>query len=122
MPVNIKFHGSIHGNYTQTANELRRIRHQLRAEEDLVGVFVPVLVESFESGGGKADGGGGGEGELFLVEEIEEGVLDHLGPHRHVAERPRSEATYDSIRDVANSRLEGEEGNKEGRKIKMRKG
>lgn len=87
MSVNIEFDRRIHRNDSESPDDFRRVRNELRAQEDLALVFIPGFVESLESGWRKANRGRRGESEFVLVEEIEESVLNYFSPDSHVFER-----------------------------------
>lgn len=109
--VHVDFDGGVHADAAQTADDLGGVGDLLGAEEELVGVAVPVVVEALEAVGGEADGGGGGEVEVAAVEEVEEGVLQHFGPHLEVLEvgAALAQAADDGVGNVSNAGLQREE-------------
>lgn len=107
--IDVHLDGGVHANDTEAADDLGGVGDGLASEEDLVGVGVPVVVEALEAIGGESDRGGGGVVELARVEQVEEGVLDNLGPDLEVLELGLVQATDDGVGDVANAGLEGEE-------------
>ena len=109
--VHVDFDGGVHADAAQTADDLGGVGDLLGAEEELVGVAVPVVKEALEAGGGEADGGGGGEVEVAAVEEVEEGVLQDFGPHLEVLEvgAALAQTADDCVGNVSNARLQGEE-------------
>lgn len=78
------------------------------AEQDLVGVAVIVLVEATEALGREPDRGGCGEVDVAAVEEVEEGVLQNLGPHGEVLEvgAALGETADDGVGNVSNAGLQ----------------
>lgn len=84
--VDVHFDGRVHADDAQAADDLGRVGHLLRAQEQLGRVLVPVLVEAVEAVGGEADRGRGGEVQVAAVEEVEEGVLEDFGPDAEVLE------------------------------------
>lgn len=106
--VDVDLDGGVHADNTETADDLGSVGDGLRAEEELVIVVVPVLVEALEAGGREADRGGGSEVKLAGVEEVEEGILDNLSPDVEVLEVGVLETTDDSVGDVADTGLQGE--------------
>ena len=109
--VDVDFHGRVHPDDAQPADDLGRVGDGLRAQQQLGVVRVPVVVEAAEPVRREADAGRRGEVEVAAVEEVEEGVLQHLGPDFEVFEvRPaRSEAADDGVGDVADAGLDREE-------------
>ena len=107
--VDVDLDGGVHADDTETADDLGRVGHALATEEELVVVLLPVIVEALEGVGREANRRGGGEVELTRVEEVEEGVLDDLGPHLEVAEVAVVETADDSVSDVADAGLKREE-------------
>ena len=109
--VHVDFDGGVHADAAQPADDLGGVGDLLGAEEELVGVAVPVVKEALEAGGGEADGGGGGEVEVAAVEEVEEGVLQDFGPHLEVLEvgAALAQTADDCVGNVSNARLQGEE-------------
>lgn len=56
------------------------------------------------------DARGSSEGELATVEEVDERVLEDLGPHLDLLERTVRKTADDRVGDVANTRLQRQEG------------
>jgi len=83
----------------------------LRAKEELGSVTLVVVVESLETVGAESNGSCGSEVEVATVEEIEEAVLQHLGPDLEVLEvgTARSQATNNGVGNVADTGLHGSE-------------
>ena len=86
MRVNIHFDRRVHADDAQPADYLGGIADLLAAQQQLGRVFVPVVVEALEPAGRKADRSRGCEVEVARVEEVEEGVLEDLGPDLEVFE------------------------------------
>lgn len=107
--VDVDLDGGVHADNTETADDLGSVGDGLGAEEELVIVVVPVLVEALEALGGEADRGGGSEVELAGIEEVEEGILDNLSPDVEVLEVRVLETTNDGVGDVADTGLHGEQ-------------
>ena len=55
MRVHIDFDGSVHSDDAETADDLGVVGDGLGAEQELVVVVVPVLVEALEAVGREAD-------------------------------------------------------------------
>lgn len=53
--VDVDFNGGVHADDSQSADDLRVVGDGLRAQDELVVVAVPVLVEALEAIRGKAD-------------------------------------------------------------------
>src|SRR5690242_84250 len=98
-------------NNTKTADNLRRVRHLLRTEQKLWYVVLPALVEALEALRRETNRCGGSEVKVARVEQVEERVLQNLGPDLQVLEVGASSGqTLDNgVGNVANTRLEGEE-------------
>jgi len=107
--VNVDLDGRVHADDTQTTNDLRRVADGLRAEQKLVVVRIPVVVKPVEALGAEADRGRSREVELARVEEVEESVLDHLGPYIEVLVVAVGKTTNDGIGNVADTGLQGQE-------------
>ena len=107
--VDVNLDGGVHANDTETADDLGGVGDGLGAEEELVIVVVPVLVEALEAVGGEADRGGGSKVKLAGVEEVEEGILYNLDPDVKVLEVGLLETTNDGVGDVADTGLHGEQ-------------
>ena len=108
MGVDVDLDGGVHTDDAETADDLGGVGDLLAAEEELVVVVLPVVVEALEAVGGEADGSGRGEVETSRVEQVEEGVLDDLGPDLEVAEVGLVETTDDGVGDVADTGLQGQ--------------
>lgn len=106
--VDVDLNGGVHADAAQTLDDLGGVGDLLRAEEQLVGVAVPVVVEALEAVGRELDGGGGGEVEVAGVEQVQEGVLKHLSPYLEVLEvrTALAEAADDGVGDVSDTRLD----------------
>lgn len=109
--VDIDFDGGVHADTAKTTDDLGGVGDLLRAEEELAGVALPVIVEALEAVWGEADGGCGCEVEVSAVEEVEEGILQDFGPDLEVLEvcAALAEASDDGVGDVADAGLDGEE-------------
>lgn len=108
MGVDIDLDGGVHADHTQTLDDLGRVGDSLGAEEQLRRVALVVLVEALEAIGAEADGRRGCEVEVAAVEEVEEAVLEHLGPDLEVLEvgATGSETADDGVGDVTDTRLQ----------------
>lgn len=109
--VDVYFDRGVHADAAQAADDFGGVGDALRAEKELVGIAVPVVVEALEAVGGETDGGGCGEVEVAAVEEVEEGVLEHFGPDLEVLEvsAALAQPTNHCVGDVSNARLQREE-------------
>lgn len=107
--VDVDLDGGVHADDAETSDDLRGVGDLLRAEEELVVVMVPVVVEALEAIWREADGGCGCEIELAGIEEVEEGVLEDFGPDGQVLEVGVGETTDDGVGNVADSGLQWEE-------------
>lgn len=105
MGVDVNLDGGVHADDSQTANDLGRVGHLLAAQQQLVVVSFPVVVEALEAVGREADRCGRGEVETARVEEIQESILNNLGPDLEVLKVGLVEATNDGVGHVANTRL-----------------
>lgn len=106
MGVNVNLNRCVHADNTKTLDDLGSVGDSLASEEDLVGVGVPVVVEALETVGREASRRGGSVVELARVEEIEESVLDNLGPDLEVLELGLVETTNNSVGDVTDTGLQ----------------
>lgn len=104
--VHVNLDRGVHGDDTQSSDDLRRVGHNLRSETQLLGELVPTLVESVETSLGQSDGGGSGEVQGARVEEVKEGVLQDLGPHSQVLEVGLGQALHDGVGNVTNTGLQ----------------
>lgn len=84
--VDVDFDRRVHANDAQATDDLGRVGHLLRAQQQLRRVTLPVIVEALEAIGREADRSGRREVQVAAVEEIEERVLKHLGPDLQVLE------------------------------------
>ena len=75
MGIDVNFDRGIHPNYSQSANDLGRVRDLLRAQEKLRMIVFPAVVEALEPFWGKSDGGRSCEVKSTTVEEVKECVL-----------------------------------------------
>ena len=109
--INVHLDGRVHADDAQPPDDLGRVRDLLRAQQQLRVVRVPVAVEALEALGREADAARGRKVEVAAVEEVEEGVLQHLGPDFQVAEVGAAvrEAADDGVGDVADAGLDGEQ-------------
>ena len=105
--VDVHLDGSVHADDAQPADDLGRVGHLLRPQQKLVVVRLPVVIEALEAVGGEADTGGRGEVESARVEQVQESVLDDLGPDLEVPEVTLAQATNDGVGDVADTGLQG---------------
>lgn len=109
--VDVDFDGGVHADDAEAADDLGGVGDLLRAQEELAGVTLPVVVEALETVGREADRGGGCEVKVATVEEVQEGVLQDFGPDLQVGEvgTALAETTDDGVGDVANAGLNGEQ-------------
>lgn len=107
--VDVDLDGGVHADDAEAADDLGGVGHGLASEQRLGRVQVPVLVEAAEALGGEAHRRGRGVVELARVEEVEEGVLDDLGPDVEVLELGLVEAADDGVGDVADAGLQGQQ-------------
>ena len=107
--VDIDLDGRVHANDTETTDDLGRVADLLGAEEKLVIVVLPVVVEALEPSRREADRCRRGEIKTARVEQVEEGVLDDFSPDLEVAEVGVVETTNDSVGNVTNAGLERQE-------------
>jgi hypothetical protein len=109
--VDVDLDGGVHADNAQSLDDLGGVRDGLRAEEELRRVTLVVVVEALETVGAESDGGRGSEVEVAAVEEVEEAVLQHLGPDLEVLEvgTARGQATNNGVGDVADTGLNGSE-------------
>lgn len=109
MGVDVDLHGGVHANDTEALDDLGGVGNSLASQKDLVGVGVPVIVEALEAIGREADGGGSGVVEFSRVEEVEESILNNLGPNLEVLELGIIKTTDNGVGDVSDSRLQRQE-------------
>jgi len=109
--VDVDLNRCVHTNDTETANDFRRVRDLLRAEEKLRVVLLPVVVEALETAWGESDGCSSREVQVSRVEEVKERILEDFGPDLEVLEvgSSTSETTNDGVGNVANTGLEWEQ-------------
>lgn len=109
--IDIHLDGGVHTDTSNTTDDLGRVGHLLRTQEELARVALPVIVEPLESIGGEADGGGSGKVQVSTVEEIQEGILQHLSPDLEVGKvrTALAQAANDRVGDVSNTGLDGEQ-------------
>lgn len=109
--VHVNLNGGVHANAAETADDLGRVGDLLRAQEESGGIALVVLEEALEAFRRETDGGGGGEVKVAAVEQVQEGVLQNLGPDLEVAEvgTAAAQTTNDGVGNVTNTGLEGEE-------------
>ena len=105
----VDFNGGVHTDAVQTTDDLGRVRDELRTQEQLVRVLVPVVEEALEAGRREPDGGGRGEVQVAAVEQVQERVLQHLRPHLEVLEvgTALAQAANDGVGNVSNAGLQG---------------
>ncbi|KAG5290760.1 hypothetical protein I7I50_00612 [Histoplasma capsulatum G186AR] len=108
--VDVYFDWGVHADHAEAADDFRGVGHLLGAQEQFIKVAFPVIIEPLEAVWRESDGGGSGEVQVAGVEEVEEGVLKHLGPHAQVAEvgAAGAETPDDSVGNVSNAGLDGE--------------
>lgn len=111
MRINIDLDRRVHPNDAQPSNNLGRIAHLLRAQNQLRRIGFPALVEPLKAVWGKADARRRREIQMPAVEQVQEAVLQHLGPHFEVAELGAAAAqpAYHGVGDVPDAGLDGEE-------------
>jgi hypothetical protein len=109
--VDVHFNGGVHADAAEATDDLGGVGDLLRAQEELAGVALPVVVEALEAVRREADGGCGGEVQVAAVEEVQEGILQDFGPHLQVLEvgAALAEAADDGVGDVADAGLDGEQ-------------
>lgn len=105
----VDFNGGVHTDAVQTTDDLGRVRDELRTQEQLVRVLVPVVEEALEAIRREPDGGGRGEVQVSTVEQVQERVLQHLRPHLKVLEvgTTLAQTANDGVGNVSNARLQG---------------
>lgn len=106
--VDVDLDGGVHADNSKTLDDLGSVGNGLASEENLVGVGVPVVVEALEAVGGETGGCGGSVVELARVEEVEESILDDLGPDLEVLELGLVETSDNGVGDVADTGLQRE--------------
>ena len=104
--VDVYLYGGVHADDAQSTDDLRRVGYLLRPQQKLVVVRLPVVIETFEAIGGEADAGGRGEVEPARVKEVQESVLDDLGPDLEVPEVTLTQAADNGVGNISNARLQ----------------
>jgi hypothetical protein len=107
--VDVDLNRGVHADNTETLDDLGSVRDSLASEEDLVGIGVPVVVKTLETVGRETGRGGGSVVELARVKEVEESILDNLGPDLEVLELGLVKTTDDSVGDVTDTGLQRQE-------------
>ena len=109
--VDVDLNGGVHADNSQSLDNLGGVGDGLGTKEELRRVTLVVVVEALETVGAESNGGRGSEVEVAAVEEVEEAVLQHLGPDLEVLEvgAARGQATNNGVGDVANTGLNGSE-------------
>ena len=107
--VHINLHGGVHGDHSQTADDLGEVGDSLGADHAAVLVEVQVAVETLEAIGREGEGDGGGVVQLAGIEEIQHGILEDLRPHLEVLELAAGQSSHHSVGDVAHTGLEGKQ-------------
>ena len=103
--VNVHLHRRVHPNHAKSADDLGGVGHLLASEQKPIVVRFPVVIKSLESLGRESYACGRREVEMSRVEEVEEGVLDHLGPDLEVPKIAVLQAPNDGVGDVADAAL-----------------
>lgn len=104
--VDVNLDGGVHGDDTESSDDLGVVGHNLGSQQQLLGELVPVVEESLEAVLGQTDGGGSGEVEVAGLEEVQEGILQHLGPDVKVLEGGISQTLDDGVGNVTDTGLE----------------
>lgn len=104
--VDVDLDGRVHADDAQPPDDLGRVGHLLRPQQQLVVVRLPVIVKTLEAVGREPDRRRRREVQPARVEQVQEGVLDDLRPHLQVVEVGLAEAADDGVRDVADARLQ----------------
>ena len=105
----------VDGDDAEAADELGVVGDFLRPHHDAGAVVVEVGEEFPAHRRAGGDGGRGGEGQLAALEQLEDGVLQHLGIHlegRDVG--VLAHGGEHGVGDVADAGLDGEEGRRDG--------
>jgi hypothetical protein len=68
--VDIDLNWRVHANYTETSDDFRVVRDLLGAQEKLVVVLFPTIVEALETFRREANGCCGGKVQTSGIEEI----------------------------------------------------
>lgn len=84
--VDVNFNRRVHRDNAQATDDLRVVADLLTAQQQLVVVVVPALVEALETLWRQTDRGRGSEVEIARVEKVEEGVLENFSPDFEVLE------------------------------------
>lgn len=109
VSVHIDLDGGVHGNHSQTADNLGEVSDGLRADHATALVEVEVAVEALESLRGQGERHGGGVVQLAGIEEIQHGILEDLRPDLEVLEVAAGESTDDGVGNVTHTGLEREQ-------------
>lgn len=107
--VDVDLDRGVHADDSQSLNNLGRVGNGLGTEEKLGCVTLVVVVETLETVGAESNGGCSSEVKVAAVEEIEEAVLQDLGPDLEVLEvgTAGSQAANNGVGDVSNTGLNG---------------
>lgn len=107
MCVHVNLDGGVHTDDTKTSDDLGVVGNGLGAENKLVVVPVPVVIEPLETIGRETDGGCSGKVKVTRIEKVEEGVLEDFGPDGKIGETGLAlgETTNDGVGDVTDSGL-----------------
>lgn len=109
--VDVNLDRGVHTDAAQPADDLGGVRDQLGTEQKLRSIQVPVVVKALEPFRREPDRSGRGKVEVTAVEEIQESILQDLGPHLEILELITSlaQTSHDSVGDVSDTRLDGQE-------------
>jgi len=105
--VDVDLDGRVHADDAQTADDLWRVAHLLRAQDQLGCVRLPAFVEALEAVGAETDRRRRREVQVAAVEEVQERVLQNFGPDFEVAElgAARRQTAYYGVGNVADTGL-----------------
>lgn len=106
MGVDVNLHWSVHSNDTQSSNDLWRVGDDLGTKTQLLGEFVPVVEESFETSFGQSDRRRGGIVQGTVLEQVQEGILQNLSPHVQVLEVSIGQTFDNGVGNVTNTGLQ----------------
>ena len=111
VSVDVDLNRGVHADDAQSLDNLGGVGDGLGTEEKLRCVTLVVVVEALESIGAESDGSCGCEVEVTAVKEVEEAVLQHLGPDLEVLEvgAARGQTANNGVGDVTNTGLNGSE-------------
>ncbi|KAH3668618.1 hypothetical protein OGAPHI_002372 [Ogataea philodendri] len=104
--IDVNLNRSVHGNDTESSDDLWRVRHNLRSQTQLLGEQVPVVKELLESVVRQSDGGGSSIVHGTVLEEWQERVLQNLGPDGQVLELGVGQTSDNGIGNVTNTGLQ----------------